>query len=239
MVSKIDNITKIPDLGGTNRISEADISRAVNKYLRDVSSAWQNDKKDFPNTASIIDFFSLVQNSIRSREASEDVPEDKRLLVLADDPPKEIDTEAITFFLKSRTPGQFSRGSAGNARIKEVISHVRSIQQHPEHLGEKLFTMGRFFDNRVGFNIYARDDYTALKRVLWLESVMDNFRWYFRVHGIMQVIEEGVGDKEHVKVGELELTKYPMSYFVRTEDTYQFGSQELKSFEINVEVSTN
>jgi len=75
--------------------------------------------------------------------------------------------------------------------------------------------------------------------VLWLENVMDSFRWYFRVHGISIVIEEGVGDKEQVKIGEILLTKYPMSYFVRTEDTYQFGSQELKTIELNVNVSTN
>ena len=235
MASKIDNITNLPDFGGTNRISEADVASKIDAYIQNISAVTSPPTK-FNN---IIEFFELVQNTIRSRENSENVPKDRKLLVLADDPPKEVDTEAITFFLNSRRPGQFSRGSAGNARIKEVSSHVRSIQQHPEHIGEKLVTMGRFYDNWIAFNIYAKDDYTALKRVLWLENVIDSFRWYFRVHGISQVIEEGTGNKEHVTIGEIELTKYPMSYFVRTEDTYQFGSQELKSIELNVNVSTN
>jgi len=233
MVSKIDNITSLPDIGGTNRLSEVDANRLIEKYIENIGSVTP------PPTSyqNLIGFFSLVQKAIRSRENSENVPNDKRLLVLANDPPEEIDTEAITLYLQSRTPGQLNRGSAGNARVKEVSAHVRSIRQHPEHLSEKLITMGRFYDNSIAFNIYARDDFTALKRVLWLENVMDSFRWYFRVHGISQVIEEGVGDKKHVKIGELELTKYPMSYFVRTEDTYQFGSQELKHIELDTDVS--
>ncbi len=233
MASKTDNITSLPDLGGTKRLSEADVTRRIEKYIEDISAV----KRPQAQFDGIMEFFELAQLAIRSREVSEKVPEKKRLLVLANDPPEEIDTEAITFFLSGRRPGQFSRGSAGNARVKEVVPHVRSIQQHPEHIGEKLITMGRFYDNYVAFHIYAKDDFTALKRVLWLENVMDSFRWFFRVHGISQVIEEGVGDKTHVKIGELTLTKYPMSYFIRTEDTYQFGSQELKHVELNVNVS--
>jgi hypothetical protein len=233
MASKIDNLVELPDIQKTRKLTEAEVKARINKYLEDISAV----KQPVPQYENLLGFFSLVQNAIRSREASERVPEDKRLLVLANDPPETIDTEAITFFLQSRAPGQFNRGSAGQARIKEVAAHVRSIQQHPEHISEKLVTMGRFYDNSIVFNIYARDDFTALKRVLWLENVMDSFRWYFRVHGISQVIEQGVGDKKHVEIGQLSLTKYPMSYFIRTEDTYQFGSQELKHIELNTNVS--
>ena len=233
MASKTDNITSIPDIGGTKRLSEADVTRMIEQYLQNIASVTPP-KAEFNN---LLGFFDLVQNAIRSRENSDGVPDDKRLLIVANDPPEEIDTEAITYFLSARKRGKFSRGTAGSGGVTEVSSHVRSIQQHPEHLGEKLVTMGRFFDNWITFNVYARDDLTALKRVLWLEDVMDTFRWYFRVHGIQQVIEEGVGEKKHVTIGELELTKYPMSYFVRTEDTYQFGSQELKRIELDVDVS--
>ena len=235
MVSKIDNLINLPDIGATERLSEAEVTQQIESYIKNVASVTQ------PPTRfqTILGFFSLVQNAVRSRENSEDVPEDKRLLVLADDPPEEIDSEAITFFLDKRIPGKFGRGPAGSGGVKEVSSHIRSVQQHPEHLGEKLVTMGRFYDNWIGFNVYARDDYAALKRVLWLENVMDSFRWYFRLHGISQVIEKGVGTKKHVIINEIELTKYPMSYFVRTEDTFQFGSQELKHIELNTNVSTN
>jgi len=235
MGSKTVNIANVPYIGGRAQLSEAETTLYVNKYIANLKVAGE----DQPFHNNILGFLKLVQNAVRSREAVDNVPEDKRLLVLGNDPPESIDTEAITFFLKSRSPGQFNRGRAGEARIKEVIGHIRNIEPHPEHIGEKLVTMGRLYDNRVAFNIYAKDDYTALARVLWFENVMDSFRWYFRVHGISQVIEEGVGDKENVTIGELPLTKYPMSYFIRTEDIYQFGSQELKNVELNVKLETN
>lgn len=230
---KTDKLVELPDIQQTRKLTEAEVRNRINKYISDISAVTTRE----PQASSLIGFFSLVQNAIRSREASEKVPEGKELEVFANDPPELVHTEAITFFLNGRAPGQINRGHAGQSRIKEVTAHVRSIQQHPEHIGEKLITMGRLFDNYITFNIYARDDITALKRVLWLENVMDSFRWYFRVHGISQVVEQGVGPKEQVEIGQLTVTKYPMSYFIRTEDTYQFGSQELKHVEFNTEVS--
>jgi len=234
MVSKTDNITSVPELRIDSGLSSAQIAVSVESYINEMAS-----QQAMPAPSNdLLYFFELLQNAIKSKEVSEDIPEDRRLLVVATDPPEKIDTEAITFYLRARTPGQWNRGAAGEARIKEVVPHVRSVVQHPEHQGEKLVTCGKFYDNYVTLNVYAKDDYIALSRVMWLENVMDSFRWYFRVHRISRVIEQGVGDKEKVEIGGLTLTKYPMSYFVRTEDTFQFGSQELKHVELNTYVST-
>lgn len=190
---------------------------------------------DVPVCATLLGFFDLVQKVIRSKEASEKIPEKNRILVLYKDPPEEIDTEAITFYLQKRTPGSLSRGPADSSpKVREVVSHIRSIVDHPEHPGEKLVTGGRISDNIVGINIYAQDGSVALQRMLWMENVMESYRWFFRVHGLPQVIELGVGAKEDVTIGGLLLTKYPMSYFVRTEDITQFGSQELQSVELSM-----
>ena len=234
MGSKTANIVEIPILGIDSHLSEAEVSQRIEIYIANLRDSETLE----PPLNNLLGFFRLAQNAIKSREVSDNVPEGKRLLVLANDPPEVVDTEAITFFLDKRSPGQFNQGTMGQARIKEVVPHLRSTVEHPEHIGEKLVTMGRMFDNYIVFNVYARDDYTALQRVLWLENVMDSFRWYFRVHGISRVLELGVGDKEHVEVNELTLTKYPLTYFVRTEDIYQFGSQELKSIELNVDLAT-
>ena len=186
-MSSLDNITNSLLIKDTRRLTKEETESQIELYLNHITSN-QNPPAE---KQSLIGFFSLVQNAIRTREEEEGVPKDKRLLVLASDPPEQIDTEAITFYLKSRSPGQWNRGSAGQARIKEVIAHVRDIRHHPEHLGEKLVTMGKVYDNQIGFCIYAKDDKTALRRVLWLESVMESFRWYFRVHGSRQVSENG------------------------------------------------
>ena len=235
MGTKTANIIKIPSLGQESRLSEEEVNAHVARYIANLREAGKNE----PPHNNILGFFELVQNAIKSREIEDEVPEDKRLLVLAHDPPEEIDTEAVTFFLQRRLPGSFGRGTIGESKTRELIAHKRSEVQHPEHIGEKLITMGRRFDNTIKFHIYARDDLIALKRVLWLENVIDSFRWYFRIHGIYNVLEIDVGDKERVTIGELVVTRYPMSYFVMTEDIYQFGSQELKSVELNIDLINN
>jgi len=230
MASKIDNITKVPDVRGMN---EADMKLALDGFLRNLYSSGAS----APAGGNIIKYLELVQNVVWSRQETENIPEDKRLMILGEDPPDEaeVDTEAITFYLDSRGPGQHGQGSPGTNTVRERTHHVRSIQQHPEHPSEKLVTMGRSFDNYVVFNIYARTDYQALQRVLWFENVMDSFRWYFKVNRILSLQEsaERIG---LVNVGELSLSKYSLVFYVKTEDIYQFGSQELKEIVVNTNI---
>jgi hypothetical protein len=231
MAFKTDNITKIPDING---LSEVDVSAILDGYFRNLA---QSTEETLPG-GDILTYFKLVQNACWSRQESEDIPDNKKLLILSEEPPEEknIDTEAITFFVNSRGPGQYSQGAPGRGSVSERTFHVRSVQQHPEHPSEKLVTMGRSFDNHVVFNIYARTDYQALKRVIWFENVMASFRWYFKIHNILS-IEESVGYVGKVEIGNLSLTKYLVSFFVKTEDTYQFGSQELKRIVVNSNIS--
>jgi len=242
MVSKINNITRIPDISGVKSSknytikTEDEINNSIEQYLRQISNSGTNP----PPAAELPKFLELVQNAIWSRQTTESIPEDKRLLVLGEDPPKikALDSEAITFHLETRGPGQYSQGPAGSPGIKEVVSHLRSVQQHPEHIGEKLITMGRKFDNIVAFNVYAGTDIRALKRVLWFENVMAGFRWYFRLHRV-KPIQQDVRRVGKVVIGELSLVKYKVSFFVGTEDTYQIGQQELKRVAMNVDMTTN
>jgi hypothetical protein len=97
--------------------------------------------------------------------------------------------------------------------------------------------MGRFYDNWIVFNIYAKTNKQARERLLWFEKVMDSFNWYFRIHGY-RVVEDGVGSRERSKISEhTTVTKYPITYMVRTDDTYHVSTQELKEIVINVEVN--
>ena len=243
-VSKTDNITSLPDIKGNQNkpyggaiASEADITRSINTYIDNIVKSG----RPGPKAGSLLNFLKLVQNAIKSRQASECVKEDKRLLVMADDPPseKEVDTEAITFYLGNRESGAMSRtAGADRSVIREHVHHFRSVQQHPDHLGEKLVTMGRYFDNVVVFNIYAKTDKQALKRLLWFEDLMSSFMWYFKAYGI-RVIELNASRVGKESIGQLSLAKYSVSFFVRTEDTYQFGQQELRHVALNIDISTN
>lgn len=238
MASRTANIASVPDLGygsgGIVDLQEPAIRENLQLYIHELSSG----RADTPERRGILGFFELMRNAIRSREISQKVEEEHRLLIQSSDPPQTINTEAITFELASRTPGTLSRGKMGNGRVRELSHHVRSVTEHPEHLGEKLVTMGKLFDNYIILNLYARDNDTALKRIVWVENVMDSFRWYFRLFGVPEVVETEVEGKKVVTVGDLELVKYSMTYFVKTEDTYTYGEQKLRKIDIKTTVST-
>jgi len=230
MVSKIDNI-KIPTLPKNFNQEEAD--RMIENYIAEL-----RDNRHSPIGSDIIEFFPLLQRVIRTKEEQDQVPSGKNLLILEEDPPEPIDTEAITWSLVSRTPGQFDQGSAGKGRIREVTAHMRSVIQHPEHPSEKLITMGKFYSNWIQVNIYARESKVALSRLLWFEKLIESYRWFFRLNGF-EIIEDQVLEKQKVIIDNLTLSKYSVIYFVRSEDTYHVTTQELKRILVTTNVSNN
>lgn len=236
MVSKINNISRLPIVD--NQYSEEQISNIINNFVANETKV-QSGSAD----ANLLDFFPLVQDVIKTQEES-DVKNltrssnevYRRLLVLEDDPIDPIDTEAITWTVKARVPGRFDQGPSGQGRIKEVVPHLRANRKHAEHPNERLLTYGKTYGNWIEFSIYARDKKTALGRVIWFEKAMDRYSWYFRFKGF-RVIEEGMGDRESVEIKGLKLIKYPLTYFVRSEDIYHVTSQELKRISISTTAS--
>ena len=237
MVTKIDNITNVPSIesvGTRVRFNESEITGVVDRYLE----SYNRGKRTPASGAELSDFFSMIQTVLTSKQKQEGLKEEHHILVVEEDPPESINTEAITFYLKTRVPGRFDQGPSGAGRHKEVVAHQRSVVDHPEAPGQKLVTVGRFYDNWIGFNIYARTNKAARERLLWFERTMDIYNWFFRLYGF-RVIEEGVGSREKVKIDELLITKYPITYMVRTDDTFQFSTQELKKIIIDLELSSN
>jgi len=236
MVSRLDNIAPVPDVfdrGASVRLNETEYNALLLDTL--VTPAQQ---RPFPNGHEIEAFFPLVQNAIVSRQRSEGVPEDRMIQIFEEDPPETVDTEMITFALEVRTPGQMNRGPAGDNRIKEVVPHFRSSGEHPEHPGEKLISMGKFYDNWLNFYIYARTNKVAMARLIWFEKMMDGFNWYFRQNGF-RVVEEGctIG-RQRPELDGLTVTRYPVSYLVRTDDTFHYAEQELKFLMLDVSVQS-
>lgn len=226
MASNIDNINNIPtDLSGSGVIRGVDpaIDEAIQRHVLDLQSRTPMVRP----AGDINDFFPLVENVLLSRQNYERIPEDKRVLFLEEDPPEPVDSAAITFEIQARVPGSVSQGPAGTGGVREVRPHFRKEQEHPEHPGEKLVTMGKFYDNWIRFNVRAKTNKEARRLLLWFEKAMDGFDWYFKYNGF-KVVEEGVGDRERVEVNGVTMTRYPIVYFVKSEDIFFVGSQELK-----------
>lgn len=223
MASRLDNMNLPPDLkSGT--LGGSDI---IHLYMRQFQEDLVVNKR-VAIGGEINDFFPLIHKAMVSRQRADGINDNKMVLFVEEDPPEKLDTEAITFFIQARSPGQWNQGPAGTVGHKQVRHHIRGIVEHPEHAGEKLVTIGKFYDNYIRFNIYAKTNKQARKRLLWFTRLMDQYEWYFRMSGYTTV-EQGVGDRERIEIPEYGMvTKYPVVYFVKSEDLQHFGTQELK-----------
>lgn len=225
MVSKLENLALPPWLDSksfTEDQAQMLIDNFIDKFQR----------TDVAPNFSLNDFFVLVSNAVKSRQLVENVPDGKMLLFVEDDPPEKLDTETITFELIRRENGSFSQGAPGQGSVKELKPHIRGDKQHPEHPGERLVTFGKFYDNWVDFNIYARTNKQARVRLLWFEELMNSYAWYFALFGFKNVIYQGTSRRERSEIGGHKVTKYPVTYFVRTDDIYHVSYQELKKVTI-------
>jgi len=230
MAQRLDNMILPPDL--ENIDSQGLVKWYQQRFARD-----NRQISKYPQGRELNDFFPLVHKALTSRERTDNVDDNKRILFVEEDPPEKLDTETITYRIQSRSPGQFSQGPAGSATHKEVRHHIRDIVDHPEHPGEKLITIGKFYDNHIRFNVYARTNKRARERLLWFTSTMDSYLWYFALNGF-RVIEKGVGDRERPEIEGLTVTRYPLSYFVSSEDVRHLGTQEIKRILLTVSANS-
>ena len=238
-MTKISNITNIPDFNIPNttvKKSEMDISLLVSDFIKTQKQQIQREYKE-TEQLDIFDFLTLVRKSVESRQDTERVKDENKILFLEDDPnTKEIDTEAVTFLFDYRLPGQFSQGPLGKAKVRELSAHVRAVNEHPDNPGEKILTYGKFRETRIKFYAYARTDKVALQRAFWFTDLMDSYSWVFGLYGF-RAIEEGIFKKEEVVLKDLPLVRYPIYYLIRHEDIYHTNEQELREVLLNVNVS--
>jgi hypothetical protein len=220
MAYKLDNLSIPPGIDQEN-ITDEQAQQIIDNFLNTY------ERTDVAPSFDLNAFFGLVKNAIESKQNTENIPSDKRLLFVEEDPPENIDTEAITFELLKRENGSFSRGAPFQGNVKEIKPHIRAERQHPEHPGERLVTFGKRYDNLVGFNIYARSNAQARERLLWFEGLMLSYSWYFKIFGFKTYFF-GTGKRERVEIEGTKLTKYPSEYYVGTDDIYHIGYQELK-----------
>ena len=230
MVSRLDNMNLPPDL------SKVSTEQLVQLYKSRFAYS-QEEAAKYPVGRELNDFFPLVHKALISKQRTENIDDDKMVLFVEDDPPEKLDTETVTFHLQSRSPGQFAQGPAGVGTHREVRHHIRSIESHPDHPNEQLITLGKWYDNNIRFNVYAKTNKQARKRLLWFTSIMDSYNWYYALNSF-RVIENGIGDRDRVEIGGLTVTKYPVSYYVRSEDVIHIGTQEMKQVMFTVDAKS-
>lgn len=161
-------------------------------------------------------------------------------LILSEDYPDEddnLDEERIVFSVKSRHPMMLSRGTPDRAVSARPVDRERRprFREHirdPDNPGMFIVNHSQRFDNEICFEILAKKNKTANKRVLWFEDLINNWRWYFESLGLQRI--EFLERKEDTVItpGKTKIACRPLFYLVRTERIFQSKESELRSMQM-------
>jgi len=172
---------------------------------------------------NIVEAMELIKDAIEHRIEQEGTTADADLNVLWESPDKIAQLEAVTIKLTDRKPGSFEKTSAQSAlssrNTRTLAPILREEVEDSHNPGYKFAVLGYFFDNKVRLTCWARTVKQANERAIWLEDLLDEYRWYFSLSGLNRVIYLGRGSDALIDVDGNRVYGRPIDLFVRTERT--------------------
>jgi len=142
--------------------------------------------------------------------------------------------EAIVTSLVNREPEVFQqtgidRAMGGRAMVRNRRPRFREAYPDPNNPGLVIVNKSRYYDNKVLFTVVAKSNKTANRRALWLEDLIETYRWYLLANGIGR-IEFLKREEDYVlSPGKTKLAARPLYYLVRTQRVTVIKEFELRS----------
>ena len=164
-------------------------------------------------------FYLLVQEVIADRLARENIAAEHRPIFTEENPPTDARSEVITFKLLSRCPGVISQGKQLAPGRQEWKGRHRDIMPDPDHPNKKLHIYSQVFDNVIELCCWAKTNKVANARALWLERLIADYTWYFKLSGVAQVrFHERTADMHEANDTDgNKIFSRPLKFYVRTE----------------------
>lgn len=223
------------------------------KIKVEVGSLYATITRDVVNTTqqtpgqvkNIIQVMDLIKVAIEDYENRSDLIEDAKVIVTYEMPDEELDKllierkakAIISIALTRREPGSYSQGAPFEGRVKNLRPILRQEVEDTENPGYRRAILGYFFDNVITLTVWARTNKTANSVALWLESLMDEYTWFFRYSGTNRILYWGRPSEKIIDVDNNRYYGRPIDYFVRTERLTSLSQKELESLVIRMQLS--
>jgi hypothetical protein len=180
------------------------------------------------NAKNIVEFLDLVKDALDDYQNRTHIVGREKVIFTYEDPDKPIQFETISIGLERRQPGAFSQGPPLAGKVKNLRPILREEGHDPEEPGYRRAVLGYFHDNVMRITCWALTNKAANSRMLWLEEVMEQYTWYFRISGINRFLYEKHAAPLVRTVGNVRLFGRPVDYFVRTETLRTVKEKELE-----------
>lgn len=192
--------------------------------------------KSFAPAKSLNDFYVLIKESLNDYENRLSVPEENRVIFTEEDPDVNSDTETITFSLVKREPGAFGQGAPFESNVRNLRPIIREEGEDPQNPGYRFVVHGYWYDNVVRLTCWARTNKRANYRSIWLEDMMEEYSWWFKLQGVDRVLFWGRQTDLTVERDGNKWYGRPIDFFVRTEKLRVFSEKKIEEILIKLAV---
>jgi hypothetical protein len=230
------------DLAESNRrITVSHIYEA--SFVRDQSHLQGRSRTPKEAKWSLSDVYKTIRLAVENYEDRQNTPDKNKVTFTEDDSDRKSDTEIISVKCIRRDPGLFSQGTpfdAGKAgAVKNMMPRLREEINDPDHQGYKIAILGKWFDNVIRLTCWAQTNKRANYRADWLETLMEEYLWYFKSEGIDRCIFLGRGEDIIEKDEGIGNTWYgrPLDYFVRTEKITMRSERQIEEILLKITLS--
>jgi len=210
------------------------VETQFNEIVRNVES-----KSATPYPAkNINETMELILLAIQDYLERESKTEDAKVNITYDEPNQETDLETISVCIENRTAGAFSKGAPGEGRIHNLKPILREIGDDPDAPGYKRAILGYWYDNILSLTCWARTNKSANNRALWLETMMEEYMWFFRIKGVSRILYQGRGKDITKNISNNIFFGRPVLYYVRTESIRALRQKTLEQIYIKLALDT-
>lgn len=202
-------------------ISETQFKIIVNKAVKPPTVSPEPAK-------NIIEVMDLIDQAFKDYEKRAHTEPDGQIKVLYDSPDRDAQLEAVSISVNKREPGMFGKGAPFENRTKQLRPLLREVVDDEEHPGYKRAVLGYWYDNVLRLTAWARTNKAANDRALWVESVMEEYSWFFGYMGVQRLIYQGRAAELKKEINQNKIYGRPIDYFVRTEKLRSVSQKELE-----------
>lgn len=190
--------------------------------------------KDFPQ------FYEMADTIITFKLTNEG--NENSLLFSKDFPNEEqqIWSEIITFGLKERLPCRTGTGSPWESAGRRELSPRQIAYNVPDihNPGHTVDIYGQKYENRIVLTCWSLTQKESDSRALWLESLINDYKWYWQVNGIHKLFYLGMEatEKRESPFKGKDTTYYgrPLNLYIETVQYYLSRKKQLETITNNI-----
>lgn len=215
-------------------------ARAENQYMDIVRSLPQMTTSPFPSK-NINQTMELIREAIVNYMEREGSTEDARINVMFSNTDVPMDVESISITLLSRLPGSFEKSTVMDvmspSKTRTMKPVLREEGEDPDAPGYRRAILGCFYDNIIELTAWARTAKTANDRALWLEDLMEEYQYFFKLSGVNRLMFAERGTDQSLNVNGNIIHGRPLRFYVRTEKIRAVRQKTLEQIYIHVSVN--